>query len=102
MTRNWACPRKAPRSRNASRSARAVTDSDFVATKPAMRNAELVHGDLSEYNLLWWDGRPWVIDCAQAVPFAHPRSDDWFRRDVGNIARYFARIGVDTDAGGRG
>jgi len=71
---------------------------DVVASMAAMRTAELVHGDLSEYNLLWWDERPWVIDCAQSVPFAHPRSDDWFKRDVRNIARYFAHLGVDTDA----
>jgi len=71
---------------------------DVVGSMAAMRKAELVHGDLSEYNLLWWDGHPWVIDCAQAVPFAHPRSEDWFRRDVANVARYFAHLGVDTDA----
>ncbi len=71
---------------------------DVVASMAAMRKGELVHGDLSEYNLLWWDDHPWVIDCAQAVAFGHPRSDDWFRRDVGNITRFFARHGVDTDA----
>ena len=71
---------------------------DVVASMAAMRTAELVHGDLSEYNLLWWVDHPWVIDCAQAVPFAHPRSEDWFRRDVWNIAKYFAHLGVDTDA----
>ena len=74
------------------------TYEDVVASMAAMRTAELVHGDLSEYNLLWWDGHPWVIDCAQAVAFGHPRSDDWFRRDVANIARFFANRGVDTDA----
>ncbi|HEV8595100.1 MAG TPA: serine protein kinase RIO [Thermoplasmata archaeon] len=71
---------------------------DLVASMAAMRKAELVHGDLSEYNVLWWDRRPWVIDCAQAVHFEHPRSDDWFRRDVANVVRYFSHLGVDTDA----
>lgn len=73
---------------------------DVVASMAAMRKGELVHGDLSEYNLLWWDDHPWVIDCAQAVAFAHPRSDDWFKRDVANIARFFGRLGVRTDAKG--
>src|SRR5579871_2120707 len=27
----------------------------------------LVHGDLSEYNVLWWNREPWVIDLPQAV-----------------------------------
>jgi RIO kinase 1 len=71
---------------------------DVVASMAAMRKTKLVHGDLSEYNLLWWDGHPWVIDCAQSVPFDHPRSDEWFLRDVANVARYFSRLGVDTDA----
>jgi len=71
---------------------------DVFCSMAAMRKAKLVHGDLSEYNLLWWDGRAWVIDCAQAVPFDHPRSDEWFVRDVANVARYFSRLGVDTDA----
>ena len=71
---------------------------ELVASMKAIRKAKLVHGDLSEYNLLWWDGHPWVIDCAQSVPFDHPRSDEWFVRDVANVARYFSRLGVDTDA----
>jgi serine/threonine-protein kinase RIO1 len=32
------------------------------------------------------------------VHFEHPRSDDWFRRDVANVVRYFSHLGVDTDA----
>lgn len=71
---------------------------DVTASMKAMRTAKLVHGDLSEYNLLWWDGHPWIIDCAQAVTLEHPQSEEWFQRDVANIARYFARLGVDTDA----
>ena len=75
-----------------------ATFEDVVGSMAAMRKAKLVHGDLSEYNLLWWGGQAWVIDCAQGVPLDHPRSDEWFKRDVANIARYFSRLGVDTDA----
>src|SRR5881628_2503489 len=35
---------------------------DVVANLQAIRKAELVHADMSEYNLLWWDGRVVVID----------------------------------------
>jgi RIO kinase 1 len=57
----------------------------------------LVHGDLSEFNILFWDGEPWVIDVAQAVPLGHPRAEEWFRRDMVNMARYFTRLGLETD-----
>jgi RIO kinase 1 len=71
---------------------------EVVTSMKAIRKAKLVHGDLSEYNLLWWDGHPWIIDCAQAVTFEHPLSQDWFLRDCANIARYFSRLGVPADA----
>lgn len=34
--------------------------------------ANLVHADLSEYNILWHDGKCWLIDVAQAVEPSHP------------------------------
>lgn len=71
---------------------------EVVVSMKAIRKAKLVHGDLSEYNILWWDGHPWIIDCAQGVTLDHSRSEDWFLRDCANVAKYFARLGVDADA----
>lgn len=59
-----------------------------------IHRAALVHGDLSEYNVLLWDGLPWIIDVGQAVTRDHPRAEEWFRRDMRNLARYLTRIGV--------
>jgi len=69
---------------------------DLVGSMKAIRRAGLVHGDLSEYNVLVWDGYLWVIDCGQAVPLRHGHADEWFLRDCRNVARYFRRLGVDT------
>ena len=69
---------------------------DVVENMRRIRKAGLVHADLSEYNLLFWDGRVVVIDCGQAVPLDHFRAEEWFRRDVSNIARFFHRKGVDV------
>ncbi len=69
---------------------------DVVVNLRAIQKSGLVHADMSEYNLLWWDGRVVVIDVGQAVPRSHPRADEWFRRDVGNIARFFKRLRVDV------
>ncbi|MGQ0797778.1 MAG: serine protein kinase RIO [Methanobacteriota archaeon] len=71
---------------------------DVVANMRAIRKAELVHADLSEYNLLFWDGHVVVIDVGQSVPRDHPRAEEWFRRDLANITRFFRRLGVNTSA----
>jgi RIO kinase 1 len=64
-----------------------------------MVEAGWVHADLSAYNLLWWDGRVWLIDFPQSVDLVQsPHGFEFLHRDVGNVARWFARHGVDVDA----
>ena len=49
----------------------------------------IVHGDLSAYNILWWDGKPWVIDFPQAVDVRHnPNWKQFYERDMQNIKKY--------------
>ncbi len=57
--------------------------------------AELVHADLSEYNILYWD-EPVVIDVSQAVLLSHPLALDFLARDLKNILRYFSSLGVEV------
>jgi len=58
-----------------------------------------IHGDLSEYNILYWQGSILLIDFAQAVD---PRQNtDVFpllARDIARVCRYFTRYGVHADA----
>ncbi len=69
-----------------------------------LRNIELmlaydrVHADLSPFNVLYWRGRPTIIDFAQAVD-ARSGQDllQLLLRDVDHIAGYFARNGVAAD-----
>jgi len=56
--------------------------------------AELVHGDLSEYNIMIWRGRPVLFDMSQAVPLSHPMADFLLHRDLANLNRFFSRLGV--------
>jgi RIO kinase 1 len=58
------------------------------------RKAELVHGDLSEYNIMMWKGNPLIFDVSQAVPTSHPMAEFFLRRDLGNVNRFFSRLGV--------
>ncbi len=58
------------------------------------------HGDLSAYNLLWWEGRLWFIDFPQAVDIAaNPNGLSFLHRDVVNVCGWFARQGIDDDPG---
>ncbi|PSQ02445.1 serine protein kinase RIO [Halobacteriales archaeon QS_5_70_17] len=59
-------------------------------------DAGLIHGDLSEYNLVVHDGQLYVIDLGQAVTVHHPSSREFLERDCRNVAKFFARQGVDT------
>ena len=58
------------------------------------RKADLVHGDLSEYNIMMWKGKPVIFDVAQAVPTSHPMAAFFLRRDLTNVNRFFSRLGV--------
>jgi RIO kinase 1 len=64
--------------------------------------AHYIHGDLSKYNILWWQGRPWIIDVPQAY-----RVDAWadmkqaealLSRDIRNVLLHFKRYGIRRDA----
>jgi RIO kinase 1 len=69
-----------------------------------MRDIELyltmhrVHGDLSEYNILYWQGDVTIIDLAQAVDTQYDEVYPLFARDVERVCRYFSRYGVECDA----
>ena len=57
------------------------------------------HGDLSAYNLLWWEERPWFIDFPQSIDIAaNLQGLDFFHRDVLDVVDWFERRGLDVDA----
>jgi RIO kinase 1 len=57
-----------------------------------------VHGDLSAYNVLYWDGRLQIIDFPQAVdPMDNPDAYALFARDLERIHAYFVPYGVRCD-----
>jgi RIO kinase 1 len=59
----------------------------------------LVHGDLSPHNVLYWRGEVRVIDFPQATdPRFNSHARDFLTRDVANLVRYFAEYGVEADA----
>ena len=61
------------------------------------QTCDLAHADFSEYNILWYDGEPWVIDVGQAVVSAHPSSNEFLIRDVTRIVQWINRQGYEVN-----
>ena len=58
-----------------------------------------IHGDLSAYNILYWDGDITLIDFPQVVPpESNPTAWTIFQRDVTRICQYFAAQGLKVSA----
>jgi RIO kinase 1 len=65
-----------------------------------MLYVNVIHGDLSAYNLLLWDGRVTVIDLPQAIdPRKNRHAHALLERDVRRICEHFERLGVRSSPG---
>lgn len=61
-------------------------------------DAGLIHGDLSEYNVVVdEDDLLYVLDLGQGVTVHHPNSREFLERDCYNVATFFGRQGMDVD-----
>jgi RIO kinase 1 len=60
--------------------------------------ANRIHGDLSAYNILYWDGGITLIDFPQVVsPDGNRNSFRIFERDVARVCDYFSKQGLQTN-----
>ncbi|MFZ6026147.1 MAG: RIO1 family regulatory kinase/ATPase [Chloroflexota bacterium] len=63
-----------------------------------MLQQERIHGDLSAYNILYWEGRITLIDFPQAIsPRTNRNAYRIFERDVARVCEYFTRQGVKSN-----
>jgi RIO kinase 1 len=69
----------------------------LAAMKTLVARAHLVHGDLSPYNIVVWDRKPFVIDVSQAVLISHPDAARLLENDFRNVAAFFELKDVDVD-----
>lgn len=88
-----------PLCKAAVRDPKAVLDS-VLADMKKLYAAQLVHADISEYNILMHKGKPYLIDFGQAVSIKHPNAEEFLRRDTSNLLQYFSKrygikIGVE-------
>jgi len=85
-----------PRLKDANLSEKRMREA-YVQTVVIMRRmfqkCRLVHGDLSEYNLLWHENEVYVIDVSQSVESDHPSALDFLRMDASNVNDFFRKTG---------
>ncbi|CAD7936802.1 unnamed protein product [Amoebophrya sp. A120] len=60
------------------------------------QSCKLVHGDLSEYNMLYYDQNVYMIDVSQSVEMDHPQALDFLKRDCQNVNAFFEKQGVEV------
>ena len=65
------------------------------AVKALYKKAQIVHADLSEYNVLVGP-EPVLIDFSMATDIANPMAGELLMRDITNLVRYFRKLGVKT------
>ncbi len=85
----------APRLNDVAMSAEQAREDHELVIRDIVRMlcAGIVHGDLSEFNVLVDDYGPVIIDLPQAVnPAANNSAKAMFERDVNNMTRYYANF----------
>ena len=68
-----------------------------ITAMKKMFHAGLIHGDLSEFNILNDAGTLTLIDFSQATPLKNPNAMNLLDRDIRNICNFFKKKGVDCD-----
>ncbi|CAA2988692.1 serine threonine- kinase RIO1-like [Olea europaea subsp. europaea] len=66
----------------------------IVAMRTLYQKCKLVHGDLSEYNILYFEGHLYVIDVSQSVDLDHPHALDFLREDCIHVSDFFKKHGI--------
>ncbi|KAL6582857.1 hypothetical protein OROMI_004935 [Orobanche minor] len=66
----------------------------ILAMRTMYQKCKLVHGDLSEYNILYYEGQLYIIDVSQSVDLDHPLALDFLREDIVHVSDFFKKNGV--------
>ncbi len=74
-----------------------IFDEIIQDLKKMYKKADLVHGDLSAFNILFYENIPYLIDLGQAVLLEYSNSDELLKRDIHNIYVYFKKYNIKTD-----
>jgi RIO kinase 1 len=74
-----------------------IFDQIIDIMKKLYKKADLVYGDMSAFNFLYYNDEIYLIDLGQAVLLDHPNSEEFLRRDIHNIISYFKKYKLKED-----
>ncbi|KAL6198582.1 hypothetical protein ACLB2K_028374 [Fragaria x ananassa] len=66
----------------------------IIAMRMLYQKAKLVHTDLSEFNILYFEGHLYIIDVSQAVELFDDNANDFLRQDCLHVSGFFKKRGV--------
>jgi len=89
----WPAPRLKDKEISESK-ARELYRDIILTTRKMFHECKLVHGDLSEFNLLYHDGKAYFIDVSQSVEHEHPHALEFLRKDLHNVNEFFRKKNV--------
>jgi len=72
-------------------------ESAISLLKMLYRDARLVHGDFSEYNIFKTEKGLILFDLGSAVDLNHPNAKDFLERDINNITKFFVKRGLTVE-----
>lgn len=79
---------------------KALLNKVLYNTRLAYIRANMINGDLSEYNVLFDGEDPWIIDWPQFVTSVHKNASEMLNRDVENIVSFFRKkfeLGIQSE-----
>ena len=65
--------------------------------KRLYKEAKLVHGDFSEFNIFKTENGLILFDLGSAVDLEHPNAMEFLKRDINNISNFFAKRGLTVE-----
>merc|ERR1719270_728037 len=94
-TEGWPAPRLQDVEISESKARELYWDLSLIIRK-MYHHCKLVHGDLSEFNLLYHAGKAYVIDVSQSVEHDHPHALEFLRKDIHNVNEFFRKKKVNV------
>ena len=76
--------------------ARELYRDTIILMRRLFHDCKLVHADLSEFNMLYFEGKVFIIDVSQSVEHDHPHALEFLRKDCTNITDFFKKNSVCT------
>ncbi len=71
---------------------RGLFDAIISDMEKLYKKARLVHADFSPFNILYWNGKHYVIDLAQGMTLEQDLVHKFLYRDINNIISFFSAI----------